>query len=285
MIAKVITGKTFRGVLNYCLHDKEQLSLEEKQLLEKLDGLRHLQRAEVLDFNMCCGDKKELLRQFNDVRNLRPQLSKPVLHITLSFDYTDKTDSQKLRDIARDFARQYGFEKNQYVTVLHHDTQHKHLHIIANRIDFDGKTLNDSHSYKRAAEICRALELKYDLKQVLSPRRYLTQKERMVPRHDQRKEWMKQQVRSALLHAKDFAHFKELLQRERIEVIKQRGIAFQDNKKMYVKGSEVGYSLTKIEKVLQQSLQQRQEINKQLNQELSRDEDHHRQRRRVSLVR
>ncbi len=42
------------------------------------------ERAEVLMFNKCYGNEKELVQQFNEVRQLNPKLSKPVLNITLS---------------------------------------------------------------------------------------------------------------------------------------------------------------------------------------------------------
>ena len=44
------------------------------------------------------------------------------------------------------------------------------------------------------------------------------------------------------------------------QVIKGRGIAFIDSKGVYVKGSELGYSLARIEKMLQLSQQQKQTI-------------------------
>jgi hypothetical protein len=41
-------------------------------------------RAEVLMYNKCFGNEKQLVQQFNEVRQLNDKLSKPVLHITLS---------------------------------------------------------------------------------------------------------------------------------------------------------------------------------------------------------
>ena len=44
------------------------------------------------------------------------------------------------------------------------------------------------------------------------------------------------------------------------EVIKMRGIAFRDQQKVYTKGSEVGYSLATIEKVLAQKQELKLEL-------------------------
>jgi hypothetical protein len=65
-----------------------------------------------------------------------------------------------------------GFQDNQYVAISHGDTQHEHLHIVANRIGFDGKTANDSNSYKRMANFCRQVKKSYQLKPVLSPNKF-----------------------------------------------------------------------------------------------------------------
>jgi hypothetical protein len=74
MIGKIGTGRSFSGCINYCLEDKLLRSQE----------AAFKNRAEILNFNQCFGNKKELIQQFNEVRRLNPGLSKPVLHITLS---------------------------------------------------------------------------------------------------------------------------------------------------------------------------------------------------------
>jgi Relaxase/Mobilisation nuclease domain len=271
MIGTIKIGKSFRGVLNYCLEDKLEYSEKQKLEMEKQDGLQHLNRAEILDFNMCYGNRKELIKQFTDVRSLRPQLSKPVIHISLSFDPGDLTDLEKFRQIGRDFAESFGFGTNQYVSILHKDTLHKHLHIIANRVGFDGKTITDSQSYKRVSQICRELEIKHGMKPVLSPRLFQNKQERLLPRQDQRQEQLKEQIRQNLLKAIHFSDFKIRMERGEIEVINGRGVAFQDAKKVYFKGSELGYSITNIQKILNYSLQQRQELMQRI--ELTRKQE------------
>lgn len=271
MIGKITIGKSFGGCIRYCLEDKLELSHEEKLAMSKQDGLKHENRAEVLEYNMCYGDKKELTRQFNEVRALRPQLSSPVMHITLSLDQEDVFTKEKLRQMGQDFAREFGFEKNQYLLVYHKDTKHPHLHIIANRVGFDGSRINDSNSYRKVANLCRKLELKYGLKQVLNPDRFLTQQQRQdysrEQRVDQRKEQLKQNIRDCLLTATDFSDFVRKMEQRKVQIVKSRGVSFIDDKKMKVKGSEVGYSLMTIEKILSHSLERRQRLYQQLEQE------------------
>ncbi|HEX5151670.1 MAG TPA: relaxase/mobilization nuclease domain-containing protein [Parafilimonas sp.] len=126
------------------------------------------------------------------------------------------------------------------VRLIHRDTKHSHLHIAAYRIGFDGRTANDNNNYKKIAAYCRNMELKYDLKQVLSPRRLLSQEQRLLPRHDTRKEAVRNDVAMSLSASENYVEFERLMKEKKYKVIKACGIAFIDEKKVYVKGSEVG---------------------------------------------
>lgn len=240
MIGKIIIGKSFRGCISYCLEDK----LAKNSLAQVKD------RAEVLGYNLCFGNKLELIKQFNEVRNLNPKLAKPVMHITLSLAPGEKLGSHQLSIIADDCAREMGFDKNQYIAVAHNDTKHQHLHIVVNRVGFDGKTVTDSNNYQRIAGFCRKMEKKHNLQQVLNPRRYLPKELRHLHRSDSRKEKLKTDIRNSIKSCTDYRQFEAAMKQLGYGVIKARGIAFIDPQKVRTKGSEVGYSLSKIETLL-----------------------------------
>src|SRR5664280_1429835 len=250
MIGKIITGKSFSGCISYCLEDKLLRSQE----------VAFKNRAEILQFNQCFGNKKELIQQFNEVRWLNPNLSKPVLHITLSVAPNEKLDKGTWSEIVADCAKYFGFENNQFMAVSHADTSHQHLHIIANRIGFDKKTVSDSNNYKKMSAYCREMEQKYSLQQVISPRKFLSKEMSQIPRFDARKTVMKDDVKECLISCKNYNEFEASMKQKSYQVIKGRGIAFIDSKGVYVKGSELGYSLATIEKILQLSLQQKQAL-------------------------
>lgn len=248
MIGKIILGKSFRGCISYVLENK----------LDPATKSKSINRAELISFNLCFGDKKELIEQFNEVRFMNPKLSKAVMHVILSLSPGEKPDNAILLAMVEDCAKELGFEKNQFIAVTHNDTGHLHLHIVVNRVGFDGKTLSDSNNYKKIAAYCRKMELQYSLKQVLSPRAFLSKEMAVTPRLDSRKEAMKTDIRISLLKSKTFSEFESLMKQKNYEVIKGRGVAFRDQKKMYAKGSELGYSLSKIEKILQMTLAEKQ---------------------------
>jgi hypothetical protein len=250
MIGKVFTGKSAYHCLSYCLEDKRELSEEQKAKLSQEDGLAHKNRAEVLEYNYCFGDKHELSEQFKEVRRLKKNVEKPVFHLSMRLANGDKLTNEQWREVAREAAKEFQFDKNQYVVILHRDTQQPHIHIVANRISYEGKTASDSNSYLRMAQLCRRMEQKYHLQEVQSPRRFLSPKERQAPRRDERKERLKEKITGALKGSRDFQEFEKRIAAEGYRVDKGRGIAFEDDKKVRIKGSEVGYSLSTIEKIL-----------------------------------
>jgi len=237
VIGKIIIGKSFNGCISYCLEDKKQ-----KQAT--------MNRAEMLASNLCFGSKKELISQFNEVRNLNPKLSKPVMHISLSLAPGEKLENNKLINLVNDCAEEIGFENNQFIAVSHNDTNHQHLHIVVNRVGFNGKTLSDSNNYKKIANYCRKMEQKYCLQQVLNPRKFLPKEMQNINRFDRRKEKLRNNIRNCLSTSKTYNDFEQQIKQLGYHVIKARGIAFVDAEKVRTKGSEVGYSLATIEKIL-----------------------------------
>jgi hypothetical protein len=133
---------------------------------------------------------------------------------------------------------------------LHKDTNEQHIHIAANRVGFDGKVAKDSNSYLRMAKFCRRMEKQYHLQEVLSPRAFLSAQERLLPRHDKRKERLENDIRKTLKEVTNYPDFEKKMMELGYKVIKGRGISFIDDKKVKTKGSEVGYSLGKIERIL-----------------------------------
>lgn len=108
MIGKITVGKSFAGCIKYCLEDKIQ---DQNQVQMK-------NRAEVLMYNKCYGDGKELAQQFNEIRQLNMKLSKPVLHISLSLAPGENLTKDKLMEMCEQCAKEMGFDNNQLLLSL-----------------------------------------------------------------------------------------------------------------------------------------------------------------------
>lgn len=262
MIGKITTGTSFYHCLNYCLQDKKNLTEEEKEKLSQQENLQHKERAEVLFYNNCFGDARELSKQFNEVSKLSNRVEKPVLHISLRLAPGETLSCDKLTEIGRACAEEFKFDQNQYICILHKDTRDQHIHIVANRVGYDGRAVSLSNDYRRMANFCRKMELRHHLKEVLSPRIFLPKEQRLIPRQDIRKERLRDHIRENLKVSLTYADFEQKMKSLGYQVLKGRGISFIDDKNVKIKGSEVGFSLMKIETVLE--LQRQLKIKKSL---------------------
>ena len=287
MFGRFNTAGSFRQTLNYCLEDKYLTQARGGAAIYK-------QRAEIIWYNQCFGNKQELTRQFNEVAHLNPNMSLPVLHISLSLPTDERYPKGFLAGLASDCAHSLDFDKHQYVAILHKDTLQQHIHLVANRIGFDGHTVSDSYSHGKIADYCREAERRLGLRQEQNPRRYQTPEQRQTPRHGQRLDKLEWHIRDALHQSLDYPQFEHNMQQRGYRVLKnEKGIAFMDEKNIVFKGSETGHPLRDIENSLamnvlrlqqEQQRQREQQQKKELEREQERQHRHyHRQNRGLSL--
>ncbi len=143
MIAKVITGKSFGGCVRYLL-EREQSAV--------------LDSAGVRDY-----DIKAIIADLNAQRKMRPQLGNAVGHTVLSWsnEDRDKLTLEKMAEHAREYMEKMGIKNTQYVTVLHEAKKHPHLHIVYNRVDNDGKTIDNFNHWHKSRKVCREMTEHY----------------------------------------------------------------------------------------------------------------------------
>lgn len=103
-------------------------------------------------------------REFGTLRRLNPRLTKAVCHMMLSLSGGEALTDDQWRDVARFYVDGMGFSDAAWLGVLHRDTDHEHLHIMASRVSFDGKTVSDANDFRRSEQLVRAIEQKYGLR-------------------------------------------------------------------------------------------------------------------------
>ena len=142
MMAKIVQGCGFKGVVNYVL-DKEKA-----QLLYS-EGIR-------------TKDKESIINSFVAQSSMNP-ISKPVAHISLNFSAQDKAKltNATMAGIAIDYMIRMGYDNTQYIIVRHHDREHPHVHFVINRIDNNGKRISDKNEKFRSTKVCMELTKKY----------------------------------------------------------------------------------------------------------------------------
>lgn len=158
MIAKIVKGSNFRGVVNYIL-DKEK---DAKILV--CDGL-------------FSENKDKIVMSFEAQSGMNPRVTKPVGHIALAFSKEDehRLTDRKIAEIALEYMERMGIRNTQFFIARHFDKEHPHIHIAYNRIDNDGRSISDKNERIRSTRICKELTRKYNL--------YFASSKEQVKRH------------------------------------------------------------------------------------------------------
>lgn len=146
MMAKIVKGTSFSGVVKYILDPEKQTNLL------AADGVR----LKNLD---------SIAQSFDAQRELNSRVSKPVGHISLDFSAQDqdKLSNEVMARIAHDYMSRMGIVNTQYIIGRHHDKEHPHLHIAFNRVDNNGRTISDKNDRIRSEKICKELTAQYGL--------------------------------------------------------------------------------------------------------------------------
>ena len=146
MMAKIVKGSDFKGVVDYIL-DKGK-------------------NAQVVAYDGLFMENKETIAMsFNAQSLMNGNVAKPVGHIAFSFS---KDDEPRLTNcvmggIALEYMERMGIKDTQFFIARHFDKEHPHVHIAFNRIDNNGNTISDRHERLRSTRICKELTLIYGL--------------------------------------------------------------------------------------------------------------------------
>ena len=146
MIAKIMKGSGFKGVINYILDPKKGTELIDSSGV-RTDSINHI------------------VQSFIDQTELNPRVGKVVGHISLSFSAQDspRLSNEWIVKVAREYLDKMGIKDTQYIIGRHFDKEHPHVHIAFNRIDNNGKTISDRNDRFRSEKICKELTAKYSL--------------------------------------------------------------------------------------------------------------------------
>ena len=150
MIGKIVKGRGFRGVLVYALQKE---------------------KGKLLWTNMASREPRGLAKEFGAIRQLKPRFKNAVFHAALSVSKSEEISDQKWLNIAQQYLKSMNFVSSQTVLVRHSDTEHDHIHIIANRIGLDGKVVSDSKDFERQEKALRAIEKQFGLVPLEAPRK------------------------------------------------------------------------------------------------------------------
>lgn len=173
----VSKAKSIRGssqAIDYILNDKGQ--------------------AVELDRNGLVGTNgKEILQELRMVQQGNTTCYNNTFTIVLSPDSKQGNyTSDELKTFLHQHLNNLGIKDHQWIATIHNSTDDKHIHIIANRIDAQGKALNDSFISKKAQDSAERIAKEHG---------YITAKDLSYDKKVRTKE-LKQTINKAMVQCK-----------------------------------------------------------------------------------
>lgn len=272
MISKISHGKGFRGVFDYLL------SKSQAKILNGYEG----------------ATPRDLSAEFRVARDLRPDIEKPVWHASLSLSPDEHLDDETWLKVAESYLAKMGIDtsEHQFVVICHSDTDHDHVHIVANRISMSGATWRPVFDIKKSHEVMRELEREFGLKS--GERRGDGFGEPKLKRGEVEKALREQEppvklivseaVKEAVADKPDIATFINRLNERGIIAIpnvastgRMNGFSFavvgrvdKDGVPIVVKGSDVGAKWSKLKELVDYELERDGELLKAVKAEANR---------------
>lgn len=239
MVSRTTIGKSFDGLVRYQYTGRRDQPADKQAEILASSGVSEESAA-------------EMISDFNLGKAVNPRLGYPVWHTSLSFNPDDaaRLDSAKMLAIAEGYLQKMGLDKTQYVIVRHHDQpDNQHLHLIANRVGYDGKTIDDGRNFYRSKLALQELVSEHGLTPIQGQRPELQHPERLRGT-DLARQQMLAVVNQALAAETQRPHLLTALRAAGIGVEerfdkagKATGISFEKDGYKF-KGSELGRHLS-----------------------------------------
>lgn len=148
MVVEVSTGNGFRSTISY-VHKEHEKDLPQDK------------KPEVIEKNLVFGNTPEMARQMRFVSNANSRISKPVMHVSVSFDAKERIGEEQRQKAVQSVLKEMGVnpQDHQFLIVKHNDTANPHYHIVLNKVDLDGKKLNLGFDGKKEEFIKNRLQV------------------------------------------------------------------------------------------------------------------------------
>lgn len=151
MVAKIISGKSIRGMLHY----NEDKVAERQARLILSSGFA----TDITGMSLA-----QKLHRFEHRTMLNARVKTNAIHISLNFDAQDKLTDTQLQQIAAAYMERISFGDQPYLVYRHTDAAHSHIHIATTNIKADGSRIDIHDIGRTLSETARkALEQEYRL--------------------------------------------------------------------------------------------------------------------------
>ena len=143
--------------------------------------------------NLCSREPKAIYEEMKVVSDYNTRCKNKFLRIEIGIAPQDerKLPVSELMRIAHLFAKRIGLDNHQWVAVTHKDTDNRHIHIIANRINLYGEVYDSTFVSNRAARVSEEISRE---KGLTIAKEVKAKKQHQEPKASPIREQTKQQV-------------------------------------------------------------------------------------------
>jgi hypothetical protein len=206
-----------------------------------------------------------MIEDFERQHSLRPEKKQACFHGILSFYPGEKPSDNQIREIAGKYLEGLNIQDTQFAIMKHTDKEHLHVHLIANMVNNEGKSISDNwialRDKKQAQRLTKEYHLTHSLSKDLSRTHYQNLKE---PEQHQYKIYAA--IKHHLRESRSMDDLEERLRRLGIEMQykmkgqtqERQGVSFRLGEYCF-KGSKIDrqFSYGNLEKTIERQLKQK----------------------------
>lgn len=121
-------------------------------------ALRH-ELAVILDKNIIAETPSEVAKEFKLFQELNGRCQRNSFSFVLSPTIEDgkKLSREQLEELTKSFLEKMQLQDHQYIAFVHQNTEHKHIHLYVNRINYMGKAYDDQFISNRASGVAKGI--------------------------------------------------------------------------------------------------------------------------------
>lgn len=245
MISKVFPGHSFYHAVHYVCKE------ERKAEILATEGVRE-------------HDYRLMTQDFITQHGLRPTKKQACFHSVLSFYPGENPNNDTLAAIAKKYLEGIGITNTQYAIVKHTDKAHLHLHVFANMVNNEGRSIPDNWIALKGKKMAQQLTREYKLVPALRKELALTNLE-ALSESEANKYKVYMAIAENLPHCRTMEELEQRLLKLGIETQykykgqsqEKQGVSFKIGQDCF-KGSKVDrqFSLGNLQKTLSQQQKQ-----------------------------
>jgi hypothetical protein len=153
------------------------------------------------------------MKEFRMMQECNTRCENNMVSMVISPSSEKKFTNTELQTILQQHLKHLKLEKNQYLATVHMSTGKPHIHVLVNRIDYEGKAVSDQFISKKSQEVSERIAKQHGLLTARDWKKINGQTFSPV------KEEIKSAHQFAKNNSRSYEQYKELMQNRGVKVV------------------------------------------------------------------